>query len=82
VEAFNDLGRVSLTARVVERVRPGIMYSSKGTWLATSATGQTVNALIDADARADIMGGACYNDTFVEVVSATRASEKPARTAQ
>jgi hypothetical protein len=27
----------------------------------------TVNALLDADIRTDIIDGACYNDTFVEV---------------
>lgn len=64
---FNNLGRVELIARISDRVAPGVIYSPKGTWLATSATGQTVNALISASARADIMGGACFNDTFVEV---------------
>lgn len=63
----NRLGEVALVARISDRVMPGVLYSAKGTWLATSATGQTVNALVDADAKADIMGGACYNDTFVEL---------------
>jgi hypothetical protein len=48
-------------------VLPGVLYSPKGTWLASSATGQTVNALIPADIRADIEGGACYNETYVDV---------------
>ncbi len=66
VEVGNGLGRVTLRARVSDRVTPGVVYSPKGTWLASSDSGQTVNALIPADLRADIMDGACYNDTFVE----------------
>jgi tRNA-binding protein len=63
-------GEVVLVARVTDAVREGVVYSPKGTWLATSSTGQTVNALINADRKTDIMGGACYNDTFVEVALA------------
>ncbi len=69
VRVTNALGEVHLRARLTEAVPRGVVYSPKGTWLATSPTGQTVNALIDADARADICGGACYNDTFVEVAA-------------
>ena len=35
--------------------------------LRTSDTGQTVNALIDAHMKTDIVEGACYNETFVEL---------------
>jgi hypothetical protein len=35
--------------------------------LRTSETGQTVNALIDADMKTDIVEGACYNETFVDL---------------
>ncbi len=67
VIVHNALGRVSLVATISDRVMPGVLSSAKGTWIATSSTGQTVNALIDADRKADIMDGACYNDTLVEV---------------
>ncbi len=67
VKVWNDRGQVVLTARPTEAVRPGVLYSPKGTWLETSATGETANALIPADLRTDIMSGACYNETFVEV---------------
>jgi anaerobic selenocysteine-containing dehydrogenase len=67
----NRLGEVVLRARISEAVQPGVLYSPKGTWLATSATGMTVNALLDADIRTDILDGACYNDTFVELVRDT-----------
>nr|HPU53780.1 molybdopterin-dependent oxidoreductase [Burkholderiaceae bacterium] len=70
VRAWNRLGEVTLIARVTDAVPAGVAYSSKGTWLSTSDTGQTVNALIDADRRSDIMSGACYNDTFIEVALA------------
>jgi anaerobic selenocysteine-containing dehydrogenase len=64
---FNDLGEVTLTVQVSEAMQPGVAYSPKGTWLGTSSTGQTVNALLDADIRTDILDGACYNDTFIEI---------------
>ena len=67
VRVFNALGEVVLRAALSRAVRPGVLYSPKGTWLNTSPTGQTVNALLDADLRTDIMDGACYNDTFVEL---------------
>jgi hypothetical protein len=44
-----------------------VLYSPKGSWLASSASGQTVNALIDAELKTDIVDGACYNETFVEL---------------
>jgi anaerobic selenocysteine-containing dehydrogenase len=67
VKVWNDLGEVHLTARLTDAVRTGVLYSPKGTWLATSSTGQTVNALIPSDIRTDIEDGACYNETFVDV---------------
>ena len=70
VRLWNERGEVSLIARVTDAVRPGVVYSPKGTWLETSATGQTVNALISADLKTDIMDGACYNDTFVDIALA------------
>ncbi|MEZ5660189.1 MAG: molybdopterin-dependent oxidoreductase [Burkholderiaceae bacterium] len=69
VRVFNALGEVHLKARVTDAVRAGVLYSPKGCWLASSPTGQTVNALLDADRRTDICSGACYNDTFVEVAA-------------
>jgi anaerobic selenocysteine-containing dehydrogenase len=66
VRLWNELGEVELSARVNDSVAAGVVYSPKGTWLVTSSTGQTVNALISADLKTDIMEGACYNDTFVD----------------
>ncbi len=67
VELKNDLGSVILKAKISDAVPPGVLYSPKGTWLHTSATGQTVNALIDAEMKTDIVEGACYNETFVDI---------------
>jgi anaerobic selenocysteine-containing dehydrogenase len=67
VRVWNGQGEVVLRARVTDAVRPKVLYSAKGTWLYTSTTGLTVNSLISADAKTDIMDGACYNDTFVDI---------------
>jgi anaerobic selenocysteine-containing dehydrogenase len=63
----NSRGEVTLRAQVTDGVPKGVLYTPKGTWLKTSETGQTVNSLISADIRTDIMSGACYNETFVEI---------------
>ncbi|MCR9139993.1 MAG: molybdopterin-dependent oxidoreductase [Alphaproteobacteria bacterium] len=67
VTVRNSRGEVSMRLLVTDATRPGVLYSPKGTWLRTSRTGQTVNALIPSDTRTDIADGACYNETFVEV---------------
>ncbi|GAA6193708.1 molybdopterin oxidoreductase family protein [Phaeobacter sp. NW0010-22] len=67
VTVFNDLGKVTLQLKVTDATRPGVLYSPKGTWCATSDTGLTVNALIPSDVRTDIEHGAAYHETFVEV---------------
>ena len=66
----NQRGSVTLKAKITGATRAGVLYTPKGTWLQTSPTGQTVNALIDADMKTDIVGGACYNETFVEIALA------------
>lgn len=66
VKVWNELGAVHLALVITDATPPGTVYSPKGAWTRTSATGQTVAALIPA-AKADICEGACYNDTRVEV---------------
>ena len=63
----NDTGSVTLKARVTSATRVGVLYTPKGAWLNTSETGRTVNALISADTKTDIVDGACYNETFVDI---------------
>ncbi len=67
ISLSNQKGAVILKARITTATRPGVLYTPKGTWLKTSATGQTVNALLDADIKTDIADGACYNETFAEI---------------
>jgi len=69
VRIWNDLGETRLLAVVTDAVRPGVLYSPKGTWARTSPTGDTVNVLM-ISAKADLCEGACYNDTRVEVAPA------------
>ncbi|KLN59485.1 molybdopterin-binding oxidoreductase [Kiloniella spongiae] len=70
VRIWNALGEVILLAKVTDKVKPGVFYSPKGTWLKSSDSKQTVNALINSEIRTDIMSGACYNDTFVDIAPA------------
>ncbi|CUH89555.1 putative dimethyl sulfoxide reductase chain YnfF precursor [Phaeobacter sp. CECT 5382] len=70
ITVWNAQGAVTLRLKVSDATRPGVLYSPKGTWRASSDTGLTVNALIPADIRTDIEDGACYHETFVDVKSA------------
>ncbi len=67
LQVQNALGQVTLKAKVTTAVGEGVLYTPKGAWTKTSDTGQTVNALISADIKTDIMQGACYNETFVDI---------------
>jgi anaerobic selenocysteine-containing dehydrogenase len=67
VRVFNQRGAVILPLKITDAVAPGVVASEKGAWLATSPTGNTISALVSADARADLAQGACFNDTAVEV---------------
>lgn len=70
VRIQNELGAVSLSLKVTNATRPGVLYVAKGAWLRSSDTGFTANVLIPATARTDIGNGAAYNETYVEVVRA------------
>jgi anaerobic selenocysteine-containing dehydrogenase len=67
VRLWNERGEVILPLVVTEDVPRGVVASEKGAWIETSRTGQTISALVSADARADLAEGACFNDTAVEV---------------
>ncbi len=69
VRVWNDLGETRLRATITDAVRPGVVYSPKGTWARTSPTGDTVNALM-VGGKADLCEGACFNDTRVDVAPA------------
>jgi anaerobic selenocysteine-containing dehydrogenase len=70
VRLWNDLGEVFLPLHITDAVRPGVVSSMKGAWLASSRNGQTISALASADRRADLAEGACFNDTPVDVCAA------------
>tara|TARA_Y100000031_G_scaffold56316_1_gene64013 strand:- start:5559 stop:6956 length:1398 start_codon:yes stop_codon:yes gene_type:complete len=67
LRVHNERGETLLIARITDAVLPGVLYTPKGAWLSTSKSGQTVNALLDADIRTDIEDGACCNEAFCEV---------------
>ena len=67
IRVWNELGNVVLPLIISDAVPPGVVASEKGALIATSETGQTISALVSADAQADLAKGACYNDTAVEV---------------
>ena len=69
VRLFNQQGEVILPLKISARIRRGTAYVPKGSWLRSSETGQTINALIPGH-KADLAGGACYNDTQVDIESA------------
>ena len=68
VTVSNDLGSIALKAFITDAVRPGVLYSPKGTWFRSSSTGMTSNALIPSDVRTDIERGACYNEAYVDIM--------------
>ncbi len=67
LRVYNDRGETFLVARISNAVLPGILYTPKGVWPSATATGQTVNALLDADVRTDIEDGACCNEAYCDV---------------
>jgi anaerobic selenocysteine-containing dehydrogenase len=67
VKVWNERGAVILPLHITDAIRPGVVSSEKGAWLATSSTAQTISALVSADQKADLAKGACFNDTGVEV---------------
>ncbi|MEP5700520.1 MAG: molybdopterin-dependent oxidoreductase, partial [Sneathiella sp.] len=69
VRIFNDLGEVFLPLKISTDVRPGVLYSPKGSWFVTTRNKQTVSALAPTT-KADLCEGACYNDCRVEVEAA------------
>ncbi len=67
VRVWNDGGEVVLRACLNGDTRRGVLYSPKGAWLRSSATKQTVNALIPTQIRTDLLRGAAYNETYVDI---------------
>jgi anaerobic selenocysteine-containing dehydrogenase len=66
VRVANARGAFVAVAEVSERVRPGVVASTKGRWPGCSPGGTTVNATVD-DRSSDMGGGARYHDNRVRV---------------
>lgn len=66
VRVFNDLGEVVCAAAVTDEVRPGVALLPKGMWRKHSRNGSTANALAPST-KADLGGGAAYNDARVQI---------------
>lgn len=64
VRVFNQQGGVTLPLKITDTVKRGTLYTPKGAWLKSEKN--TINVLVPGH-KADIAGGACYNDTQVKV---------------
>jgi hypothetical protein len=53
-------------ADVSDRIRPGVVASTKGRWLGSSNEGKTMHATVD-DRDSDMGAGALYHDNRVRV---------------
>jgi anaerobic selenocysteine-containing dehydrogenase len=66
VRVSNARGSFLAVADVSDRVRPGVVASTKGRWPSHSKQGATVNATVD-ERDSDMGGGAVYHDNRVRV---------------
>jgi anaerobic selenocysteine-containing dehydrogenase len=66
VRVYNELGEVRCNVRVGTWIRPGTVSLPKGLWRRHTANGYTANALAP-DTLTDLGGGACFNDSRVQV---------------
>jgi anaerobic selenocysteine-containing dehydrogenase len=71
VEVHNDRATLRLTARLTDRLRPGVVAIPFGWWRGDHADGQVANSLTN-DTLTEWGGGVAYSDTLVEVVLAAR----------
>ena len=66
VRVANARGSFLAVADVSDRVRPGVVASTKGRWPGESKGGATINATVD-ERDSDMGGGAVYHDNRVRV---------------
>jgi len=66
VRVANERGEFLAIAEVSDRVRPGVVASTKGRWPGCSKGGTTVNATVDVR-DSDMGSGAVYHDNRVRV---------------
>ena len=70
VRVGNARGSFLAVAEVSDRVRRGVVASSKGRWPRHSKEGATVNATVN-ERDSDMGGGAVYHDNRVRIDKAT-----------
>ena len=63
---FNDRGAFVARVEITDRVRRGVVASTKGRWPRLMKGGATVNATVD-ERDSDMGGGAVFHDNRVEV---------------
>jgi anaerobic selenocysteine-containing dehydrogenase len=66
VRIANARGAFSAVADVSDRIRPGVVASTKGRWPGCSKDGATINATVD-ERDSDMGSGALYHDNRVRV---------------
>jgi anaerobic selenocysteine-containing dehydrogenase len=66
LRVVNSRGAFVAVAEVTDRVRPGVVASTKGRWPGASKGGTTANATVD-ERDSDMGGGAVYHDNRVRV---------------
>src|SRR4051812_37112261 len=67
---FNTRGSFLAVVEVADRVRPGVVGSTKGHWLKNVRGGANINATVE-ERDADMGGGAIFHDNRVEVERAS-----------
>jgi anaerobic selenocysteine-containing dehydrogenase len=70
VRVFNRSGEVRCLAKLNSELRAGVAVLPKGLWSRHTLNGQTANALAP-DTLTDLGGGACFNDTRVQIERAS-----------
>ena len=66
VRVANARGSFFAVAEVSDRIRPGVVASTKGRWPGDSKQGTTINATVD-ERDSDMGGGAVFHDNRVRV---------------
>ena len=66
VRVFDARASITVTARVDDSLRDGVVSMPKGLWCRTVDGGLTANAFAP-DVLSDLAGGATFNDAWVEV---------------
>jgi anaerobic selenocysteine-containing dehydrogenase len=75
VRVANARGSFLAVADVSDRIRPGVVASTKGRWPGGEKEGSTVNATV-AERDSDMGGGAVYHDNRVRVDKSSSTSRR------